>query len=221
MDSGEQSTDRPTAVCMVRGDVSGLKAPEHAVLAQRHAVQLGYIWLYTVRPPADYPDPIGYGLGMAAGLNADALVVYDLATVDNDPSRTCETFTLETVSPPNTWMATLPSIANSDHTHPDQPLTAAEAHRILQQHIGCRAVACPRKQSAYSHLVRIGKIVPPVDTVRERAAARGLDTPPSIPEQSEPSGPDLQTLLNLLDGLASNATDSHLFAARLSPGSEG
>ncbi|WP_460695306.1 hypothetical protein [Nocardia thraciensis] len=184
-------------------------------------MQLGYIVLYTVRPPVDSPDPIEYGLGMAAGLTAKAVVVYDLATVNDNPGRVCEMFDLETVSPPNTWAATLPATAGLDHRHPEGPLTVPEAHRIMRQHISCRADTCSRKASAYSCLVRAGKIHPPVDTLKERAAARGMEPPPAITEPSQPVGSDLQTLLDVLDGLADSTTDSQLLAARLSPGSEG
>ncbi|GAB2713031.1 hypothetical protein GCM10027089_41220 [Nocardia thraciensis] len=74
--------------------------------------------------------------------------------------RVCEMFDLETVSLPNTWAASLPAITGLDHAHPDGPLTVPEAHRIMRQHIGCRADACPRKASAHSCLIRAGNIVP-------------------------------------------------------------
>ncbi|GAB2700801.1 hypothetical protein [Nocardia thraciensis] len=221
MDTSAQGAHKPIAVCLIRSDVPGLEAPRHAMLAQRHAAQLGYTCLYTVRPPADSPDPIEYGLGMAAGLNAKAMIVYDLATVNDNPARVCDMFDLETVNPPTTWAAALATTAGLDHRHPEGPLTAPEAHRIMRQHIGCRADECPRKASAHNCLVRTGKIVPPVDTLRERAAAKGMELPPAITEPSQPSGPDLQTLLDVLDGLADSTTDSQLLAARLSPGSEG
>lgn len=219
MGSDEKNVAKPTAACLVRGDVSGLEAPRHAILAQDHAAELGYICLYTVRPPADHPDPIGYGLGIAAGLGVDAIVAYDLDTIDNMPSRICDLFILETVRPPNTWPVALPSLADREHTYPDQPLTVAEAQRIMQQHIGCRADSCRRKSSAYRCLVREGKIVPPVDTLRERAAARRIPYWSSA-EASPPSGVDLQTLIAVLDGLASDA-EEHVSSVRLSPGSEG
>ncbi|WP_280273417.1 hypothetical protein [Nocardia wallacei] len=214
----QRISEKPTAMSLVRPDVSGLEAPQHAIETQRHAEKLGYDHLYTVRPPADHPDPIGYALGMAAGLGVDALFVYDLATVDNMPSRICEMFDLETVYPPETWAAA-PDVVDRDHTYPDHPLTVDEARRIMQEHIGCRAVSCPRKSSAYGRLVREGKIVPPVDTQRERAAARGIPYRPSA-EPFAPLGTDLQTLIAVLDGLVADA-EEHAFAVRLSPGSEG
>ncbi|RJO76967.1 hypothetical protein D5S18_12235 [Nocardia panacis] len=83
--------------------MSGSHAPRHAVEVQRHALSLGYQYVYTVRPPQDAPDPIGYALGIAAGLNVAAIVVYDLAQVDDQPARVCEDFDLETVCPATTW----------------------------------------------------------------------------------------------------------------------
>ncbi|WP_228001129.1 3,4-dihydroxy-2-butanone-4-phosphate synthase [Nocardia australiensis] len=43
---------KPKAVGLVRADVSGQHALRHAVEIRRHAEQLGYQYLYTVRPPA-------------------------------------------------------------------------------------------------------------------------------------------------------------------------
>ncbi|WP_327109795.1 hypothetical protein OHB12_18175 [Nocardia sp. NBC_01730] len=94
---------RPKAVGFVRGEVSGLHAPRHAVAVQQHARSLGYQYVYTVTPPRDNADPIGFVLAVAAGLDVAAIVVYDLAHVDDQPARVCEDFDLETVCPPGTW----------------------------------------------------------------------------------------------------------------------
>ncbi len=102
--AGQQNLcSEPRAVGVVRGEVSGLDAPQHADKVRRHAVALGCLYLYTVRPPQDHKDPVGYALGIAAGLDADVVVVYDLSTVNDTPERACELFDLETVSPPETW----------------------------------------------------------------------------------------------------------------------
>ncbi|WP_169541801.1 hypothetical protein [Nocardia jiangxiensis] len=95
---------RPKAVGFVRGDLSGLDAPRHADAVARHARALGYDYLYTVRPPQDTTDPVGYSLGIASGLDVETIVVYDLAHVDNQPARVCEDFDLETVCPAETWV---------------------------------------------------------------------------------------------------------------------
>lgn len=206
MDFG-QPNEKPTAICLVRAEVSGPHAPRHAMEVQRHAERLGYLHLYTARPPADATDPVGYALGLAASLNVDAMVVYDLETVGNTPSQVCEMFHLETVCPPATWAANLPSFSDPEHSHPQQPLTADTAHQIMQQHKNCRAVECPRKASAYSCLVREGKIVPPVDSPRERAAARGPRFRPRRTNDAPlPDGVNLEILLDVLGGLADNAS---------------
>lgn len=137
MDSGEPN-HKPTAICLVRAEVSGREASRHAIEVQRHAARLGYLHLYTVRPPFDDPDPVGYALGLAAGLSVDAVIVYDLETVGNTPSRVCEMFDLETVCPPATWAAAAPVAPDVAHTHPEQPLTVGSAQRIMQQHCAPR-----------------------------------------------------------------------------------
>ncbi|MGA4791297.1 hypothetical protein [Nocardia sp. AB354] len=202
MKSGTWNTLLPTAIGIIRADVSGARAPEHADQIRRHAERMGYVYVYTVRPPADRADPIGYALGLASGLSADAVIVYDLETVGHTPSRVCEQFDLETVCPPATWAASAPSPDDTAHAHPEQPLSVDSAQRIMQQHLKCHATDCARKSSAYNFLVRSGRIVPPVDTPRERAAARGIrfraqpDTDAPLPE-----GVDLETLLDVLVGL--------------------
>ncbi|WP_157126072.1 hypothetical protein [Nocardia mikamii] len=202
MNSGKWSVERPTAVDLVRTDVSGTRIAQHANMIRRRAQRSGYLYLYTVCPPVD-DDPIGYALGVAAGFDADALFVYDLETVGHSPSRVCETLDLETVSPPATWAVVVSGDVASAHAHPEQSLTVESAHRIMQQHLGCRSFECQRKAAACSFLVRTGKIVPPVDSPRERAAARGL--PFRLRRDaygSMPKGVTLRTLLDVLAGLA-------------------
>ena len=97
----------------MRGEVSGSDARRHADAVQRHARLLGYRYVYTVRPPQDDRDPIGYALGIASGLDAAAIVVYDLAQVDDQPARICEDFDLETVCPATTWARVGPSAAGA------------------------------------------------------------------------------------------------------------
>ena len=194
---------QPSAIGLVRPDISGLRAPEHAEQIRRRAERMGYAYVYTIRPSADDNDPVGYALGLAAGLSVDAMIVYDLETVEHTPSRVCELFDLETVSPPATWAASVPSPNDAAHAHPEQPLTVVSAQRIMQQHLNCHAFECARKSRAYGFLVREGKIVPPVDTPRERAAARGIrfraqpDNDISLRDDV-----DLKTLLDVLAGLA-------------------
>jgi len=204
---------KPKAIGLVRPDKSGLAAPKRATDIRRYAEHLGYRYLYTVRPPECHDDPVGYALNLVLDISAAALVVYDLDTVDNTPARICDVCDLETVCPPTTWAVALPEIGDSTHAHPDHPLTAMESHRIMQQHITCRAVVCPRKASALGCLVRAGKLVPPVDTPRGRAAARGLPYPVADNAHPPAVGADTQTLLDVLDALNNPDTGTCAVAA--------
>ncbi|WP_433601515.1 hypothetical protein ACQPXH_07170 [Nocardia sp. CA-135953] len=97
-------TGKPKAIGFVRADVSGLHAPRHASEIRRHASTLGYQYVYTVRPPGDEPDPIGYLLAMAAGLDVAVIVVFELAHVNDQPALVCDHgYDLETVCPQSTW----------------------------------------------------------------------------------------------------------------------
>ncbi|MCP2295818.1 hypothetical protein APR11_002236 [Nocardia amikacinitolerans] len=97
-------TGAPKAVGLIRAAVSGPRLARHANEIRWHAVRSGYWYVYTVRPPADEPNPVGYALIMARALGAEVVVVFDLAQVDDRPALVCEAgFDLETVSPPGTW----------------------------------------------------------------------------------------------------------------------
>ncbi|MEU5758536.1 hypothetical protein [Nocardia sp. NPDC047648] len=64
--------------------------------------------------------------------------------------------------------------------------------------------------------MRAGKLVPPVSSPRERAAARGLAfDPPAGPLPVSP-GPDPKTLLHVLDALSDSIADFRSPASRLS-----
>lgn len=206
MNLGTRNVRKPIAIGLIRADVSGPRTPKHAEQIRRHAERMGYAYVYTVQPPADDADQIGYALGLAAGLSVDAMIVYDLETVGHTPSRVCELFDLETVSPPATWAASVLSPDDAVHAHPEQPLTVVSAQRIMQQHLQCRAVSCARKSSAYSFLVRESKIVPPADSPRERAAVRGIPfrTQPDS-DAPLPKGVNMDTLLQVLAGLAEHS----------------
>lgn len=200
-DEGRRNVKRPRAIGLVRPGVSGTDTYRHALAMERHAARLGYHYVYTVRPPEDGPDPVGYGLAIALGMDAAAVVVYDLTTVDHSPARVCDWCDLETVCPPETWAR---SPIAPEHAGPPHPLTESIAWRIMQQHKGCSAHRCPRKAAAFGFLVRAGKIVPPVHTLRERAAARGIRLDPIGSELPVATGADLGTLLSVLDGLVAD-----------------
>jgi len=138
MNAGTRNAQRPIVIGLIRADVSGSRAAARAEEIRRHAERMGYIYAYTVQPPADDADPIGYVLGLAAGLGVDSMVVYDLETVGHSPSRVCELIDLETVCPPVTWAVAALSPDDAAHAHPEQPLTVVSAQRIMQQHCAPR-----------------------------------------------------------------------------------
>ncbi len=121
MYSGQRNGERPAAVGLVRREVSESRISQHTNMIRRRAERLGYNYIYTVYPTVDDDDPIGHALGVAADLDADALFVYDLETVGHTPSRVCEMFDLETVSPPMTWAAAMPGLTPSAHAYPEHP----------------------------------------------------------------------------------------------------
>ncbi|MFI5502696.1 hypothetical protein ACIA5E_26870 [Nocardia asteroides] len=47
-----------------------------------------------------------------------------------------------------------------DHTAPGGPLTADQAHLVMQTHRACDRWVCMRKASAWAVLVAAGRIVP-------------------------------------------------------------
>jgi hypothetical protein len=56
---------------------------------------------------------------------------------------------------------------------------------------------------------------------RERAAARGLPFPPADHDLPVAVGPDIHTLLDVLDALTDPAADARALAARLDHGMHG
>ncbi|WP_024804375.1 hypothetical protein [Nocardia sp. BMG51109] len=170
---------RPASIGLLRHDVSGLHGPRHAVALRRHAEQMGYRHVYTVRPPAHADDPIGYALNFVVGMKLAAIVVFDLATVDHSPARVCEVCDLETVCPPETW-ARVPLADPDAHGFPDHRLSVDEAVRTMQVHIDCSVQRCPRKSTAYGRLVAAGRLVPQATTAEERARERGIPVPVSV-----------------------------------------
>ncbi|WP_024806012.1 hypothetical protein [Nocardia sp. BMG51109] len=177
---------RPASIGLLRPDVSGLDGPRHAVALRRHAeAVLGYRYIYTMRPPVDVADPVGFALNFVIGMNLTlaALVVFDLTTVDHSPARVCEVCDLETVCPPETWARA--RLRDPDaHGFPDHPLSVDEAARDMQLHIDCSVLRCQRKSTAYGRLVAAGRLVPQVTTAEERARERGIP----VPDDAVPAG---------------------------------
>ncbi|MEU4314491.1 hypothetical protein [Nocardia sp. NPDC024068] len=101
---------RPTAVGFIRTELSAHHAPRHAREIQRHACDSGYRYLYTVRPPADDPNPLTYVRVLATELAAGIIIAFDLGHVDNQPHLLCDLgYRLETVCPHTVWAPTVPA----------------------------------------------------------------------------------------------------------------
>ena len=73
MSSPDRDKSKPKCIGLVRGETSGLRGPQHAVMLRRHAQQLGYRYLYTILPPQDHPDPVGYDCDRCSSRRADRL----------------------------------------------------------------------------------------------------------------------------------------------------
>lgn len=63
------------------------------------------------------------------------------------------------------WRASRRRPTGWPHAAPDRPLSVEEAHATMQQHRGCRATECPRKETARQTLIDGGRMKP--DTSRE------------------------------------------------------
>ncbi|WP_148306723.1 hypothetical protein [Nocardia nova] len=93
------------AVGLVRPEISGPDTVRHDLEIQCFAYHLGLRWRCTLRPPEGTRDPVGYALAIAAGLDATAVIVFDLAHVDDRPERVSADFDFATVTPPRLWRA--------------------------------------------------------------------------------------------------------------------
>ncbi|MBF6147906.1 hypothetical protein [Nocardia nova] len=98
------SVARSKAVGLVRTEISGSDAAGHDLEIQCFAHQLGFRWLCTLRPPEGMRDPIGDILAIGAGMGASAILVFDLAHIDDLPERVTADFDLATVAPPRLWL---------------------------------------------------------------------------------------------------------------------
>ncbi|WP_157187275.1 hypothetical protein [Nocardia vinacea] len=181
-------------------ETSSMDSPRRRIAIQRHAEQLGYHYVYTVRPPEGHADPVGYALNIAIGIHAAAIIVYDLEVVAHSPARVCERFDLETVCPEQTWSrVSPPAVDQVAHGLLEHEMDPDEAHRNFQQHMGCRASECPRKQSAIQRLMEAGKLKPQTMTPQERAIARGIAIERTA--EAEVVGEQARAMLESLDEL--------------------
>ncbi|MFF0499116.1 hypothetical protein ACFYU5_22125 [Nocardia aobensis] len=100
-----QSEIRPKAVGLVRTELSRIDTAAHALDIQCYAERLGYEWTFAIRPPQGTRDPVGYTLGIAAGMEAAAIIVVDMTHVDHRTDIGTAGFDLLTMTPPRLWRA--------------------------------------------------------------------------------------------------------------------
>ncbi|MEU4841923.1 hypothetical protein [Nocardia testacea] len=201
---------RHRAIGYLRTDFSSHQA-HHTEAIRRLARQQGHTLAYIVRlGPDSVPDPVGHVLDIVRATGTTTLIIPDLGHIENHPGRVCDTCDLMTVCPEQLWMKIgtnsyetaaericLPEIR---HSEPDARLRTAEAHRVMQTHLTCNPLDCPRKAAALTLLIETGKLVPATRSPRERASARGLPYPPAEPA-SRRAGPPLAVLHRLFAGL--------------------
>ncbi|MET8800660.1 hypothetical protein ABZV91_30260 [Nocardia sp. NPDC004568] len=201
---------RPRAIGYLRTDLSPCQTRDTEAI-RRLARQQHYTLVYIVRlGPDSVPDAIGHVLDIARATGTTTLITPDLAHLENHPGRVCDTCELMTVCPGQLWMKVgtnphevphepiwLPEVW---HSEPDTRLRIADAHRIMQTHLTCNPLDCPRKAAALTLLVETGKLVPATRSPRERAVSRGLTYPPVEPT-TPGTRPSLAMLQRLLAGL--------------------
>ncbi|MFQ6226136.1 hypothetical protein [Nocardia sp. NPDC002869] len=179
-----QHPHRPRAIGYLRTDLSPYEVRDTEAIRrlarwQRHTL------VYMVRlGPDSVPDAIGHVLEIVRATGTTTLIIPDLAHLENHPGRVCDTCDLMTVCPGQLWMkiGTNPHDVPHEpiwlpevwHSEPDTRLHIADAHRIMQTHLNCNPLDCPRKAAAFALLVETGKLVPASRSPGERAAARGL-----------------------------------------------
>lgn len=192
--------DRPRAIGYLRTDISRAHQPRHTDAIRLLARRQGHTLIYIVRlRHGSVPDPVGYLLDIVRATATTTLIVPDLAHVDNRPGPVCDVCDLITVCPEQLWMksradasgnTTEPTRLPEDrHSEPDGRLPPAEAHRIMQAHLTCNPLDCPRKAAAFTRLVEAGELIPASRSPRQRAAARGIPYPPAGSTISRTSPP--------------------------------
>lgn len=192
--------DRPRAIGYLRTDISRAHQPRHTDAIRLLARRQGHTLIYIVRLRRDsVPDPVGHLLDIVRATATTTLIVPDLAHVDNRPGPVCDVCDLITVCPEQLWMKSRPDASGSTteltcmpvdrHSEPDGRLPLTEAHRIMQAHLICNPLDCPRKAAAFTRLVEAGKLAPASRSPRQRAAARGIPYPTPGPTVSRTSPP--------------------------------
>ncbi|WP_051163038.1 hypothetical protein [Nocardia brevicatena] len=207
---GVRNPRRPRAIGYIRADISGDHQPHHAHDIRPLARRQGYNLVYLVRLwQNSVPNPMDHVLGIVRCIDATALIVPELAHVDNRPEPVCDTCHLITVSPEQFWakIGSRPGGSAPEqrwfpdqHSDPGRWLSIGDAHRIMQMHKECRALNCPRKATALTRLVEAGRLVPARLSPRKRAAERGIPFPRLEPDGMMTTESPI-VLRRLLDGL--------------------
>ncbi|MGA6204607.1 hypothetical protein ACPESR_07600 [Nocardia testacea] len=201
---------RPPAIGYLRTDLSPYETHDTEGI-RRLARQQHRTLVYIVRlGPDSVPDAIGHVLEIVRATGTTTLIIPDLAHLENHPGRVCDTCDLMTVCPGQLWMrvGTNPHDAPHEpiwlpevwHSEPDTRLRIADAHRIMQTHLACNPLDCPRKAAAFALLVETGKLVPASRSHRERVVSRGLAYPP-VGRTTFGTCPSLAMLQRLHPGL--------------------
>lgn len=134
---------RPKAVGLVRTELSGIDTAAHALDIQCYADHLGYEWTFSIRPPQGARDPVGYTLGIAAGMEAAAIIVVDMTHVDHRTDIGTAGFDLLTMTPPRLWRAgalepvALQAVSLNECTWEPTQLERDCARRLWNTHRDC------------------------------------------------------------------------------------
>ncbi|MEV0106243.1 hypothetical protein AB0H42_07860 [Nocardia sp. NPDC050799] len=208
---GKQHAHRPRAIGYLRTDLSPHEAHDTETI-RRLARRQHHTLVYIVRlGPDSVPDAIAHVLDIVCATGTTTLITPDLAHLENHPGRVCDTCDLMTVCPGQLWMKAVTNPHENPHepiwlpevwhSEPDARLRIADAHRVMQTHLTCNPLDCPRKAAAFALLVETGKLVPATRSPRERAVSRNLAYPPVGPTTPGmcPSPAILQRLLTGLE----------------------
>lgn len=113
---------RPTAIGFLRADISSYRESSHGHDIRRLAKRMGYELLFVVRFEQDsdaVPDPLEPVLGLVRAIHADAVIVPDLAHVEDQPRPICDVCDLITVYPEQTWTAVASAFEGNPSLGPD------------------------------------------------------------------------------------------------------
>ncbi|WP_147286989.1 hypothetical protein [Nocardia otitidiscaviarum] len=131
------------ALGYLRGDISGTGLTRHTDAIRSLANRWDYQLVYIVRLwPSSVPDPLEHVLTIADELSVAAILVPDLAHVDNQPALVCDVCDLITAIPEQTWARTefvrLPPRDEDFELTPPGLSDAACTNRPMRRAVGRR-----------------------------------------------------------------------------------